>query len=201
MNDPSNVLSDRNLEASTTLSLKREPACFAFLCSGAVSPPQPIDAINLDLASVDYFAGHASLWATLDVRSGASNDQPMAILGFDETFLKPFTRALIEASASRTPYRMTIVQESGESVRQRVVEYITGPGVALSEIILTPQDNVIVISARGQADQEEETLFQLPRSDSFLRAFVRMTYQADQALRDTLAQSEQLARQRRHDDN
>jgi hypothetical protein len=201
MNDPSNVLSDRNLEASTTLSLKREPACFAFLCSGAVSPPQPIDAINLDLASVDYFAGHASLWATLDVRSGASNDQPMAILGFDETFLKPFTRALIEASASRTPYRMTIVQESGESVRQRVVEYITGPGVALSEIILTPQDNVIVISARSQADQEEETLFQLPRSDSFLRAFVRMTYQADQALRDTLAQSEQLARQRRHDDN
>jgi hypothetical protein len=201
MNDPSNVLSDRNLEASTTLSLKREPACFAFLCSGAVSPPQPIDAINLDLASVDYFAGHASLWATLDVRSGASNDQPMAILGFDETFLKPFTRALIEASASRTPYRMTIVQEAGESVRQRVVEYITGPGVALSEIILTPQDNVIVISARSQADQEEETLFQLPRSDSFLRAFVRMTYQADQALRDTLAQSEQLARQRRRDGN
>ena len=196
MIDPSNALSDRNLEASTTLSLKREPACFAFLCSGAVSSPQPIDAINLDLASVDYFAGRASLWATLDVRSGASDDQPMAILGFDETFLRPFTRALIEASASRTPYRMTIVQEPGEQERQRVVEYVTGPGVILSELILTPQDNVIIVSGRSQASHEEETLFQLPRSDSFLRAFVKMTYQADQALQETLRQSEHLARER-----
>ena len=72
MADPSNTLSDRNLEASTTLSLKREPACFAFLCSRAVSAPLPVDAINLDLASVDYFSGRASLWATLEVRSGAT---------------------------------------------------------------------------------------------------------------------------------
>jgi hypothetical protein len=36
----------------------------------------------------------------------------------------------------------------------------------------------------------------LPRSDSFLRAFVEMTCQADQVLRDTLAESERLARRR-----
>ena len=51
MADPSNTLSDRNLEASTTLSLTREPACFAFQSSRAASAPRPIDAINLDLAS------------------------------------------------------------------------------------------------------------------------------------------------------
>src|SRR6516162_518204 len=111
MMEHSNALSDRNLEANTTLSLKREPACFAFLSSRAVSAPMPIDAINLDLASVDYFSGRASLWATLEVRSGATNEQPTAVLGFDETFLRPFTRALIEASASRHPYRMTIVRD------------------------------------------------------------------------------------------
>ena len=136
MADPSNTLSDRNLEASTTLSLKREPACFAFLCSRAVSAPLPVDAINLDLASVDYFSGRASLWATLEVRSGATNEQPTAVLGFDETFLRPFTRALIEAAASRNPYRMTIMLEPGEAARQRVVEYVTGPGTALREVIL-----------------------------------------------------------------
>src|SRR5216683_986123 len=119
MADPSNTLSDRNLEASTTLSLKREPACFAFLCSRAVSAPLPVDAINLDLASVDYFSGRASLWATLEVRSGATNEQPTAVLGFDETFLRPFTRALIEAAASRNPYRMTIMLEPGDAARQR----------------------------------------------------------------------------------
>jgi hypothetical protein len=194
MLQPSNALSDCNLEAATTLSLKREPACFAFLCSRAVSPPQPIDTINLDLASVDYFGGRASLWATFDIRSGASNDQPASVLGFDETFLRPFTRALIEASASRTPYRMTIVHGAGEPDRHRVVEYITGPGVALAEVILTPQDNVLVISGRTEEDGEEETLFQLPRTDSFLRTFVRMTCQADQVLRDTLEHSERLAR-------
>src|ERR1700722_12107779 len=95
------ALPDCNLEATTTLSLKREPACFAFLCARAVAPPQPIDSLNLDLASVDHYAGRASLWATLDVRWGASTDQVASILGFDEPFLRPFTRALIAAAASR----------------------------------------------------------------------------------------------------
>jgi hypothetical protein len=196
MMDPQNALSDRNLEANTTLSLKREPACFAFLSSRSATAPQPIDSLNLDLASVDYFGGRASLWATLEVRSGATNEQPAAVLGFDETFLRPFTRALIEAAASRHPYRMTILRQPGESERQRVVEYVTGPGTALMEVILTPHDTVVVISGRSVEDGEEETLFQLPRSDSFLRAFVKMTCQADQALRDTLAESEKLARRR-----
>jgi hypothetical protein len=199
MSEHQNALSDRNLEASTTLSLKREPACFAFLSSRSMSAPQPIDSINLDLASVDYFGGRASLWATLEIRSGASNEQPVAVLGFDETFLRPFTRALIEAAASRHPYRMTILREAGERERQRVVEYVTGPGNVLCEVVLTPHDTVVVISGRTAEDGEEETLFQLPRNDSFLRAFVKMTCQADQALRDTLVESEKLARRRSRD--
>src|ERR1700722_17299549 len=150
MSEQTNALSDRNLEASTTLSLKREPACFVFLCGSAISPPQPIDAINLDLASVDYFSGRAS------------DDRPMAILGFDESFLSPFTRALIESASSRVPYRMTITV-TGERPK-RLVEYVTGPGVALSELIITPQDNVMVISGRT-SEGDEETLFQLPRTD------------------------------------
>jgi len=193
--DPTPTLTDWNLEAATTLSLRREPACFAFLCSRADAAPQPIDSINLDLASVDYFAGRASLWATLDIRSGASNDQTMAILGFDEAFLRPFSRALIEASANRIPYRMSIQPHSDDARRHRVVEYVTGPGVALCELVLTPQDSTVTVSGRAEG-HEEETLFQLPRSDSFLRSFIKMTCQADQALRETLAESEQIARRR-----
>ena len=193
MNYSTHALPDCNLEAATTLSLKREPACFAFLCSRAISPPQPIDSVNLDLASVDYFGGRASLWATLEIRSTASDEKATAVLGFDETFLSPFTRALIECASSRVPYRMTIARN--EDRPQRLVEYVTGPGVALSELILTPQDNVVVISARAEGE-DEETLFQLPRTDTFLRAFAKMIYQADGRLQQTLAQSEKLARQR-----
>ena len=93
MSDMPNLLVDRNLETTTVISLRREPACFAFLCAQAVSPPLPIDSINLDLASVDYYGGRASLWATLEIRSAATNDEPTAVLGFDETFLRPFTRS------------------------------------------------------------------------------------------------------------
>ncbi len=193
---PSNALSDRNLEAATTVSLKREPASFAFLCSRAIAPPQPMDSIHIDLASVDYFAGRASLWATLDMRSDGSDGKVTSLLGFDESFLRPFTRALIEAAASRTPYRMTIVHGSGERPRHRVVEYVTGPGIPLFEVVLTPQDNVIAISARAEGERAEETLFQLPRSDSFLRAFVKVACQADLALHETLQQSERLALQK-----
>jgi hypothetical protein len=195
MDQPIHALTDWNLEAATTLSLRREPACFAFLCARADAAPQPIDSINLDLASIDYYGGHASLWTTLEMRSGASNEQPLAILGFDEAFLRPFSRALIEAAANRTPYRMTIRPDPSNAKRFRVVEYITGPGVPLIELVLTPQESTIMVSGRA-ASQEEESLFQLPRSDTFLRAFIKMTCQADQALRDTLAESEKIARRK-----
>ncbi|HYZ41772.1 MAG TPA: hypothetical protein VE687_14280 [Stellaceae bacterium] len=190
------ALTDRNLEATTNISLKREPACFAFLSPRSVSPPLPIDSINLDLASADYFGGRASLWAALEMRSSVTDERPTALLGFDETFLRPFARALIEAATTRAAYRMTIVQETRVSERCRVVEYVTGPGKALDELMLQPYDNVVLVSA-AKAKEGEETLFQLPRTDSFLRAFAKMAYLADQALHDLLEDMQRLARQRK----
>ena len=187
------AIADRNLEATTNISLKREPACFAFLSARSVSPPMPIDSINLDLASADYFNGRASLWAALEMRSGVGEDRPTALLGFDETFLRPFARALIEAATIRAAYRMTIMQETRDSERCRVVEYVTGPGRALHELILQPYDNVVLISAANAKDGDE-TLFQLPRTDSFLRAFAKTAFVADQALHEVLNEMERLAR-------
>jgi len=40
-------------------------------------------------------------------------------------------------------------------------------------------------------------MFQLPRSDSFLRSFGAISFQADQVLRDTLVGMERIARERR----
>jgi hypothetical protein len=189
------AITDRNLEATTNISLKREPACFAFLSPRSISPPMPIDSINLDLASADYFDGRASLWTALEMRSLASDERPTAILGFDETFLRPFARALIEAATTRAVYRMTILQEARAPNRCRVVEYVTGPGKVLEELVLQPFDNVVLISAT-KGKEGDETLFQLPRTDSFLRAFARMAYVADQALHDLLEDMDRLARQR-----
>jgi hypothetical protein len=188
------AITDRNLEATTHISLKREPACFAFLSARSVAPPMPIDSINLDLASADYFNGRASLWTTLEMRSSINNDRPTAILGFDESFLRPFARALVEASTTRAAYRMTILGETGDSDRCRVVEYVTGPGKPLKELVLQPFDNVVLIAAATTEKDGEETLFQLPRTDSFLRAFAKMSYTADQALHDLLEEMERVAR-------
>jgi len=190
------AISDRNLEASTNISLKREPACFSFLSARSVAPPMPIDSINLDLASADYFNGRASLWTTLEMRSSVNNDRPTALLGFDETFLRPFARALVEAATTRAAYRMTILNETRDGERCRVVEYVTGPGKPLKELVLQPFDNVVLVSATTPKDGDE-TLFQLPRTDSFLRAFAKMAYTADQALHDLLEEMERLARQHR----
>src|SRR5437763_16281049 len=95
------AITDRNLEATTNISLKREPACFAFLSARSVAPPMPIDSINLDLASADYFHGRASLWTTLEMRSSFNNDRPTAILGLVESFLRSFARATSQASSTR----------------------------------------------------------------------------------------------------
>jgi len=190
------AITDRNLEATTNISLKREPVCFAFLSAHSVSSPMPIDSINLDLASADYFDGRASLWAALEMRSAVGNDRPTALLGFDETFLRPFARALIEAATTRATYRMTILQESRDPERCRVVEYVTGPGKPLQELVLQPFDSVVLISASGAKDGDE-TLFQLPRTDSFLRAFAKMAYIADQTLHELLDDMERVARHRK----
>src|SRR5260221_12749852 len=187
------TISDRNLEASTNISLKREPACFAFLSAPGGPPPMPIDSINLDFAWADCFNGGASLWPTLEMRSSINNDRPTAIRGFDESFLRPFARALVEASTTRAAYRMTILGETGDSDRCRVVEYVTGPGKPLKELVLQPFDNVVLVAATTPKDGEE-TLFQLPRTDSFLRAFAKMSYSPDQALHDLLEEMERLAR-------
>ena len=186
------AVADRNLEAATHISFKREPACFAFLSPRSICSPMPVEAINLDLASADYFGGRASLWTTLEMRSSVGDDQPIGLLGFDETFLRPFARALIEASTTRATYRMTILREAPDWQRCRVVEYVTGPGSPLAELILLPFDSVVTISAATPKDGDEP-LFQLPRTDSFLRAFARMAYAADQALRDLLADMEKTA--------
>lgn len=190
------AITDRNLEATTNISLKREPACFAFLSPRSVSSPMPVDSINLDLASADYFGGRASLWTTLEMRSAVSDDRPTALLGFDETFLRPFARALIEAATTRAAYRMTILQETRDRERCRVVEYVTASGKALHELILQPFDNVVLVSA-ATAKDGDETLFQLPRTDSFLRAFAKMAYVADHALHDLLDDIERIARHRK----
>src|SRR5258708_12721685 len=91
------AIADRNLEATTNISLKREPACFAFLSACSVSAPMPIDSINLDLTSADYFDGRASLWAALEIRSSVSHDSPTPIPAFDQPFLRPFPRPLLQA--------------------------------------------------------------------------------------------------------
>ncbi len=187
------AISDRNLEATTHISLKREPVCFAFLSPKSISSPVPIDSINLDLASADYFQGRASVWTTLEIRSSVSGDRPAAMLGFDEAFLRPFARALVEAATTRGSYRMTIPQETRDGARCRVVEYVTGPGKPLKELILQPFDNVVLISAATPRDGDE-TLFQLPRTDSFLRAFAKTAYVADKALHELLEEMGRLAK-------
>ena len=193
MSSETPAIADRNLEASTNISLKREPACFAFLSARSVAPPMPIDSINLDLASADYFKGRASLWTTLEMRSSVNNDRPTALLGFDESFLRPFARALVEAATTRASYRMTILDEARDGERCRVVEYVTGAGKPLKEIVLQPFDNVVLVTATS-AKEGDETLFQLPRTDSFLRAFARMSFVADQQLHELLEEMERVAR-------
>jgi hypothetical protein len=192
--DSSPAISDRNLEATTNISLKREPACFAFLSAHSAAPPLSIDSINLDLASADYFQGRASLWTTLEMRSGVNGERPTALLGFDESFLRPFTRALVEAATTRASYRMTILSQNSDGGRCRVVEYVTGPGTALKELVIQPFESVMTIAATSC--EGDESLFQLPRTDNFLRAFAKMSYTADQVLHDLLDEMDRVARRR-----
>ncbi|MGH7248126.1 MAG: hypothetical protein ACREH9_08480, partial [Pseudomonadota bacterium] len=104
--------------------------------------------------------------------------------------------AMIEAATTRATYRMTILQEPRDPERCRVVEYVTGPGKALQELVLQPFDNVVLVTAASAKDSDE-TLFQLPRTDSFLRAFAKMAYVADQTLHDLLNDMERAARHRK----
>ena len=198
MSDRLQPMHDRHLDISTVMSCRREPACFAFLCTNAVSPPMAIEKLNFDVASADYHRGRASVWATLEMRSDEADSRAVALLGFDESFLRPFARAVLEASATRIAHRMTIVAEPGREEVPRVIDYVrANAGVRVRELIVTPHEQVLSIGVPIDSSDIEETLFQLPRTDSFLRSFVRMTQLADQVLRDTLRDMEKLGQQAR----
>ena len=64
--------------------------------------------------------------------------------------------------------------------------------------MLQPFDNVVLVTATTPKDGEE-TLFQLPRTDSFLRAFAKICFTADQSLHELLEEMERL--HRRHQPN
>ncbi|HVJ53405.1 MAG TPA: hypothetical protein VM689_13140 [Aliidongia sp.] len=188
---------DKHLDLSTVMSCKREPACFAFLCANAIASPLAIEKLNFDIASADYHGGRASVWATLEMRSEYCAAEAMALLGFDESFVRPFARALLEASTTRIAHRMTIVSELGREEIPRVVDYIRSTaGTRVRELIINPHEQVLSVCVPIDGTDAEETLFQLPRTDSFLRSFARMTSLADMVLRDTLRDMERLAKQR-----
>ncbi len=189
-------LHDRHLDSTTLISCKREPACFAFLCANAVASPLAIERLNFDVASADYHESRATVWATLDMRAEGSESRVTALLGFDENFLRPFTRAVLEAAATRIAHRMTIGGDDKRATGPRVVDYVRSTGgVPLRELIVTPYDQILSISAPTEDGSGEDTLFQLPRTDSFLKMLARMTHLADLALRDMLHDMERLGRQ------
>lgn len=193
MTETARPMTDRHLDATTVMSCKREPACFAYLCANAVSAPIGIEKLNFDIASADYHGGRATVWATLDMRADGPEPRVMALLGFDESFLRPFTRAVLEAAATRLAHRMTIVADDQRGNAPRVVDYVrTHGGTPLHELVITPYDQILSVSAAAEDCNGEDTLFQLPRTDSFLRMLARMTHVADMALRDTLHDMERL---------
>ncbi len=187
---------DRHLDSTTLISCKREPACFAFLCANAVASPLAIERLNFDVASADYHESRATVWATLDMRAEGSESRVTALLGFDENFLRPFTRAVLEAAATRIAHRMTIGSDNKRATGPCVVDYVRSTGgVPLRELIVTPYDQILSISTPTEDGSGEDTLFQLPRTDSFLKLLARVTHLADLALRDMLHDMERLGRQ------
>lgn len=199
MLDHSRPLCDRHLDMATAMSCQREPACFAFLCANAVAAPQPIDRLNFDIASADFHRGRASVWATLEMRGEARTEggpgEGLTLLGFDEGFLRPFTRAVLEAAATRVPHRMSIRPDPDYPEAPRVVDYVRASGgMPITELVVIPYEQVLAIVVPVDSAEIEETLFQLPRTDTFLRAFTRMAHLADAALRDTITEMTRLGR-------
>ena len=102
---------------------------------------------------------------------------------------------LSKNSSGGVPRSVLSRSQTAEGGRCRVVEYVTGPGKALKELIIQPYESVMAIAAVSRNDGDEN-LFQLPRTDNFLRAFAKMSYAADQALHDLLDEMGRVARKR-----
>jgi hypothetical protein len=183
-----------DLVPTTTIALAREPACFAFLCAEAEHPPVPIDALQIDIASADHFAGRSSVWATLEIRSAAlaaAATGTSALLGFDETFLPLFARAFLRAATTRKEVRLNVVTAPDVARPPCIIEYVSGVDIPVLELVLIPCAQVVLVAADvGNGGGGEETLFQLPRTDSFLRSFARIT--------DAALHTQRFARARRY---
>jgi len=198
MNLPSQPLSDPHIETATLMSCKREPACFAFLGASAISAPISIDQFNFDIVAADCHQGRPSVWATLEIRPDLACAAPISLLGFGDGFLRPFARALIEAGTTRIAHRMRISSALDPADGPPlVVDYVRSlGGTRVRDLVITPYEHILAISAEdGGTDGECESLFQMPRTDSFLKALARTAHLADTAMKQTLLEMERLDRQ------
>jgi hypothetical protein len=76
-----------------------------------------------------------------------------------------------------------------------VVDYVRDAGgMPITELVVIPYEQVLAVVVPVDSAEIEETLFQLPRTDTFLRAFTRMAHLADATLRDTLGEMSRLGR-------
>ena len=133
-------------------------------------------AINLDLASVDYFGGRASLWATLDIRSGArATSSRWSVLGFDETFLRPVhprahrgggePHALSHDDHTREP--------ASRAATRRRIHHRARHG-ALRDRRDAARHGRGGLRPRRRWRRGGDAASSLPRTDRFLRAFVKI---------------------------
>ncbi len=196
MNMPSQPLSDPHIETVTLMSCKREPACFAFLGASAISAPVGIEQFNFDIVAADCHQGRPSVWATLEIRPDLAGAAPISLLGFGDGFLRAFARALIEAGSTRIAHRMRISSAlDAADGPPLVVDYIRSlGGTRVRDLVITPYEQILAISTED-GDGEGESLFQMPRTDTFLKALARTAHLADTAMKQTLLEMERLGRQ------
>ena len=134
-----------------------------------------------------------SLWTTLVIRPWVTDERPTAIVGFDETFLAPFARRPIEATTTRATYRIpSYTRCEGRSV----IGWSSASPVQ-AKPVLQPFVNAVVISERHSGMAMSNPSFSRRDRQRFLSAFVKMTYVADQALRDLLVDMERPTAQAR----
>jgi hypothetical protein len=89
---------------------------------------------------------------------------------------------------------MRIGDEGGRNTPPRVVDYVrSAAGAPVRDMIITPYDQILSVEISDDEVGLAATLFQLPRTDNFLRTFARMAYVADAALKDTLKEMLRLS--------
>ena len=186
---------EEQLSKASRVDFAEHQGMYAYLNPNAVRMPLPIESIEVQFATADYWQGKASLSVTLE--ASAKDNDPITLLWCTHDFFREFVVALCKGDTlghwvpilTNPSGTLLRVRECITHAQQAAIHISTSNSldtyIVPTKILVIPRPTAMLIAAQWHGGAIAD-LFSLPRSKKFFREFTAAMNRASNLISRTL---------------